>query len=115
MPRSQGANSSERVGRDESPHASTNHYTGLVSTELLRRQRLLRWEVAVVDIPSVPDCFDDENVLLAVPGDNSPVVASAKLVVWKTAELFEAMGRPVFRLVEFLDQPLLGFGVESLQ
>ena len=71
--------------------------------------------MAVVDIPSVPDCFDDENVLLAVPRDYRPVVASAKLVVRIAAELFEAMGGPVFRLIEFLDQSLLGFGVESLQ
>jgi hypothetical protein len=61
------------------------------------------------------DRFDYEDILVSIPRDDRTVVASAELVVRIAAELFEAMGCPVFRLVEFLDQSLLGFGVESLQ
>jgi len=78
-------------------------------------ERTLGWEMAVVDIPSVPDCFDDENVFLAVSRDDHSVVAGTKLVLWVAAEFFEAVGRPIFRLVEFLDQSLLSLCLEPLQ
>ena len=61
------------------------------------------------------DCFDDENILLAIPGNDRPIVAGTEFVVWIAAELFESVRGPVFRLVEFLDQSLLSFGVEPLQ
>nr|WP_157837769.1 hypothetical protein [Haloferax sp. ATB1] len=71
--------------------------------------------MAVVDIPSVPDRLDDENVLLTVPLDDRSGVAGTKLVVWIPAELFEVVGGPVFRLVEFLYQPLLSLCLEPFQ
>jgi hypothetical protein len=58
--------------------------------------------VAIVDIPSVPDRFDDEDILVSVPRDDRTVVAGTKLVVWIPGELFEAMRGLVFRFIEFL-------------
>jgi hypothetical protein len=79
-----------------------------------RRQIGSRWEMAIVDIPSMPNCFDDQDIFVPVQRDDRSVVASTKLVVWIPGELFEAMGGPIFRLIEFLNQPLLRLGVESL-
>lgn len=63
----------------------------------------------------MPDGFDDEAVVVSVPGDDGTIVARTELVVRIAGQLLESMGGPVLRLVEFLDQSLLGFGVESLQ
>ncbi|ERG97401.1 MAG: hypothetical protein J07HQW2_03887 [Haloquadratum walsbyi J07HQW2] len=63
----------------------------------------------------MPDRLDDKDILVSVSRDDCSVVAGAELVVRVAGELFEAVGGPVFRLVEFLDQSLLGFGVESVQ
>ena len=83
--------------------------------ENIRRQRGLRWEVPVVDIPLMADRFGDENILLAIPGNDRPIVAGTKFVVRIAAELFEPVRSPVFRLVKFLDRSLLSFCVEPLQ
>jgi hypothetical protein len=40
------------------------------------------WEITVVDIPAVTDCFNNQPVGFLIPGDDGSVVASAKLVVW---------------------------------
>ena len=71
--------------------------------------------MAVVDIPAMPDGFDDEAVVVSVPGDDGTIVARTELVVRIAGQLLESMGGPVLRLVEFLDQSLLGFAVEAVE
>src|SRR6056297_726943 len=64
-------------------------------------------EVTVVDIPPMADCFDDEDVVGLVPRYDGSIVAGPELVVRIPSKLLEAMGGPVFRPVELLDQSLL--------
>ena len=74
-----------------------------------------RWQISVVDIPSVSDSFHNKDVIVTVPRDDRTVIASTKLEVRIATEFFEAVRSPVFRLVKFRDQSFLGFRVESVQ
>lgn len=69
----------------------------------------------VVDVPAVPDGFDNQAVGLAIPGDDRTVVAGMEFVVGIAGQFLQSVGGPVFRLAEFLHQSLLRFGVEALQ
>ena len=62
----------------------------------------LRRKVPVVNIPTMSDRFDNQDIVVSVPRDDRTIVASTKFVVRIPAEFFEAMGGPVLRLVKFL-------------
>ena len=61
-------------------HPSTQYITA--TSALLRPQiDWSGWQMAVVDISAVTDCFNNQLVGFPIPGDDGSVVASAELVV----------------------------------
>jgi hypothetical protein len=71
--------------------------------------------VAVVDVPAMADCFDAQQIGVAIPGDDRAVVADAEFVVGVAGESVEAVLGPVRRFVDFVEDALGDVGFEVLQ